>query len=249
MFLHALIQGGPPAIKRAMKSGIKPEHLGSAATDHYKTYAFLLRHVGSTRSPNEAEIYTATDVEVPDCEWECDVDIYTEAVRKQFLRGELMDGLDKVITKTEGDPDRGRDMLQELFLTTSRGGKKEEVRTNSEDTIKAIRDRYDERKERRLAGKIVGLSTPWNSWSKRSKGYQKGQITTLLAKTGIGKTHIALVQANHTWLNDLVDGECVMFVSLETVRETLLDRIAAIRLKPDYERFTGGRGEAATRLL
>lgn len=240
MFIHALIQGGPTAIKWAMKSGIKPEHLGSAMTDHYKTYTFLLRYVGRDRGPNEAEIYTATDVEVPDCEWDCDVEVYSEAVRKQFLRGELMDGLDKVITKTEADPDRGRDMLQELFLGTTRGGKQEEVRTNSADTIKAIRDRYDQRKERRLKGRLVGLSTPWDSWSRRSKGYQRGEITTLLAKTGIGKTHIALVQANHTWLNDLEDGESVMFVSLETVRETLLDRMAAIRLKLDYERFTTG---------
>ena len=240
MFLHALMQGGPGAIRRAIKSGIEPKHLGAIGGEHYKTYAFIQTFIGAERSPNEAEIYTAIDVEVPECDWDCDIDIYSEAVRKQFLRGELMEGLDKVISETEGDPDRGRDMLQELFLGTTRGGKQDEVRTNSPETINGIRSRYQLRKERRLEGRLVGLSTPWESWSKRCKGYQKGEITTLLAATGIGKTQIAVVQANHTWNNDLEMGENVLFISLETMRETLLDRLASVNLKLDYERMTTG---------
>jgi len=240
LLIHGMMQGGPCELSKVTRAGIEAKYLGEYGSDTYKTFSYLMGFLGKSRMPNRHEIITAIDVEVPDWDLECDTEIYAESIRKTHLRESIYSGLEGIASKAEKDPDKSRELLQELFLDTARDRRAEEVRTNNPDTMALIKSRYDLVKDRRRSGEIVGLSSPWPSWDKRSKGFQKGQITTILAKTGVGKTHLSLVQAVHSWDNSLGLGECVLFFSLETVRETLLDRIAAISLGLDYERLTSG---------
>ena len=240
MLIHGMIQGSPGDLSKVLKAGISARHVGNYGSDTYKVFDYLMSFAGKVRMPNEAEIITATDVYVPECDWECDIAIYAEALRQQYLRESILSGIEPICSIAAKDPDKSRAMLQELFLETAQNRRAEEVRTNNPETMRLIVDRYEEIKKRRKEGRLVGLSSPWPSWDKRSKGYQKGQITTILAKTGVGKTHLSLVQAVHTWNRDLEPGDCLLYFSLETVRETLLDRIGAISLNLDYGRLTEG---------
>lgn len=78
-------------------------------------------------------------------------------------------------------------------------------------------------KNKELSGGLQGLPTPLQSLNKYTSGLMPGQLITVGAQTGVGKSVFAVMQA----VAALKANMSVMFFSLEMSEEELFDRIIA----------------------
>ena len=239
MTLHSILDVGVGGLLQASELSVEPKHFDGDASAK-SVFDFLLKREIADRLPTPNEIFVSTGVEVPECDEPCDLKLYANELRRQKLRSELFDGLKGVVKKAETDPDEGRAAVHDLFLSTAMARGRSDVRTGSVATIDRVVERYEKAKDRALTGGIVGLSSPWPSWDRHSRGVQRGQIVTLLSKRGGGKTQLSLLWAAHVWQHDLLPGQSIAYVSMEVDRDMLMERLFAIRNRFDYARFTGG---------
>lgn len=84
----------------------------------------------------------------------------------------------------------------------------------------------------RGTGGISGITTDWNLFDSITGGYQKADLITWVGRMGLGKTYIALRQAQKAHES----GESVLFVTTEMATEQMARRFAALRLgiNPSY---------------
>lgn len=78
-------------------------------------------------------------------------------------------------------------------------------------------------KNKELSGGLQGIPTPLRSLNKYTSGFKPGQLITVGAQTGVGKSVFAVMQT----VAALKAGKSVMFFSLEMSDEELFDRIVA----------------------
>lgn len=81
----------------------------------------------------------------------------------------------------------------------------------------------------RGTGGISGITTGWNLFDTITGGYQKADLITWVGRMGLGKTYIALRQAQKAHES----GESVLFVTTEMATEQMARRFAALRLGID----------------
>lgn len=84
----------------------------------------------------------------------------------------------------------------------------------------------------RGTGGISGITTDWHLFDSITGGYQKADLITWVGRMGLGKTYIALRQAQKAHES----GESVLFVTTEMATEQMARRFAALRLgiNPSY---------------
>lgn len=84
----------------------------------------------------------------------------------------------------------------------------------------------------RGTGGISGITTGWNKFDSITGGYQNADLITWVGRMGLGKTYVALRQAQKA--HDA--GENVLFVTTEMGAEQMARRYAALRLglNPQY---------------
>lgn len=91
------------------------------------------------------------------------------------------------------------------------------------DGMQLVCDRLDRIKG---TGGISGVLTGWDQFDMATGGYQEADLITWVARMGMGKTYLALKQADAAHLA----GENVLFVTTEMGAEQIARRMAALRL-------------------
>lgn len=79
----------------------------------------------------------------------------------------------------------------------------------------------------------IGLETPWDEITQALGGLNKGELYTIAARPGMGKTNFGLNLFSKT----VKDGKSCLYFSLEMMSEELLARLAADWSNIDYSKF------------
>jgi len=77
----------------------------------------------------------------------------------------------------------------------------------------------------------------WQTLQKQSKGLRAGDLVSIVGRPGLGKTWLMLSAALHTWVTT---DRPVIFVSMEMMRENIMERLAALYTKTAMDFFKDG---------
>lgn len=90
-----------------------------------------------------------------------------------------------------------------------------------------------------LAWSGEGTSIPWRwpTMQEQSKGIRPGDLVSFVGRAGLGKTWLLLSQALYTWE---VTGRPVIFVSMEMMREVIMERLAGLYSHTPMDFFKDG---------
>ena len=237
-FIHSILQGGSMSLLVARRLGIEAKHLGDG--EEAKVYEFILTKRFLARTPDAKDIFHATGVVVPECEDECDVEIFGPIVRDFALYRQISNSAMKIMTDARDNPLEARDKLRELIRDTGWVQSGSVDRTNNPGSIQEIRKNYERAEAAIKSGILLGLPSPWPAWDARSLGLQPGKMLVLAGKREQGKTLLSLVWANYLWNHGLMPGENILYVSMEMDPVTLKQRLFAIRNRLDYQSFRIG---------
>lgn len=117
------------------------------------------------------------------------------------------------------------------------------INNPKEDTLldtKNQLERFTNDLQERIEAKgYIGLETPWSTITQALGGMNKGELYTVAARPGMGKTNFGL----NLYSKILKDGKSCLYVSLEMTSEELLARIAADWANIDYSKFTRAQFE------
>jgi len=91
----------------------------------------------------------------------------------------------------------------------------------------------DEYRNNRLGSGVKGVPTGWDYVDNQMGGHQKGDLNTIVARPGTGKTYVLLKMAYEA----LKQGNRVLFVSMEMSKKLLFRRLVGISTKNNPERF------------
>lgn len=238
--IHSVLQGGKVAFRSIERLGILAEHLGEPGSEERVVWDLFVTAKFSSSMPNQADIFHATKIVVPTASDPCDPEFYGKIVRDWALYQDLCDKLAPIIKDLEVDPVGKREALSSVVRETSWVKSGAVDRTNNPDSIREVREAYERSEILGRSGKLLGLSSPWESWDDRSLGLQDGKFVVLLGKREQGKSFITFVWAEHIWRNDLGPGEKILYVSMEMDPLTVKQRTFAIRNKIDYGLFRRG---------
>lgn len=75
------------------------------------------------------------------------------------------------------------------------------------------------------SGEIQSVPFPWHSLQSISGGVYGGEVVSIVARTGLGKTWLMLEMALHIWRTTK---KPVVFVSLEVMARAIMERLAAM---------------------
>jgi hypothetical protein len=245
--IHSVLQGGKNAFRIIGRLGIESKHLGEPGSEERTVWDLFEKAKFSPSLPDESAIFHATKIVVPTTSGKCDPQFYGEIVRDWALYQDLSDKLSPILKDLEVDPIDKRDALSAVVRNTSWVKSGAVDRTNNPDSVREVRVAYERSEMLRKSGKLLGLSSPWESWDKRSLGLQDGKLVVLLGKREQGKSMITFMWADHIWRNDLLPGENILYVSMEMDPLTVKQRTFAIRNKVDYGLFRQGNLDATQR--
>ncbi len=154
------------------------------------------------------------------------ISYYAEELRKRALNNEIKTQLkSKTIKEIESeDPDAALATLKHIAaeLTHDYTPNSKISAMNLRKTLKIRWDMYKERKE--LDG-ILGISTPWESLNEATLGWCEGDCIFFLAKSGVGKTWVALILSDHA---QKMHGKNILFVSQEMAPKEMSIRADAL---------------------
>lgn len=114
---------------------------------------------------------------------------------------------------------------KELFKSTQLGG----WQTTSE-LVGSLVDEYSKNK---LGIGVKGVPTGWDFVDNIMGGHQKGDLNTIAARPGTGKTYILLRMAYSAWKANYR----VLFVSMEMAKTAIIKRIVGISTTNNPEHF------------
>ena len=80
---------------------------------------------------------------------------------------------------------------------------------------------------------VKGIPTGWDFVDNIMGGHQKGDLNTIVARPGTGKTYVLLKMAYTAWKED----NKVLFVSMEMTKEALIKRLLGISTKNNPKHF------------
>ena len=117
------------------------------------------------------------------------------------------------------------DKQRDIFKSTQLGG----WQTTSE-LVGSLVEEYSKNK---LGSGVRGVPTGWEFVDGVMGGHQKGDLNTIAARPGTGKTYILLKMAYSAWKADFK----VLFVSMEMAKAAIIKRLVGISTSNNPEHF------------
>jgi len=112
-----------------------------------------------------------------------------------------------------------------------------DVINNKQDTLLSPREQLErfanDLLQRSEAKGYLGLETPWSNVTQALGGMNKGEMYTIAARPGMGKTNFAL----NLFTSVVKRGKSCLYISLEMTSEELLARLASDWANVDYSKF------------
>jgi len=237
--LYGIYQAGVDGYFKARFHGVAKEHLSDVDGE---IFSLIEQFSRKGRLPTLVEIA----VECPHAAFTpptaedlaFDVDFFAKKVADRELQTKLKDGLGPISRQYVTDPAAARTAMQRLVQDTA-WSIGQVTHFNDPQVARELQEDYERAKN--STDGMLGLSSPWNSVDKYSKGLQPGELTVILAKRKTGKTWAMLAWVVHILKHDLKPGETVLIVSMEMARRPVYRRLAAIALRLSYGHFRGGR--------
>lgn len=171
---------------------------------------------------------------------------YAQEVKKGSVRRSVQDHIEEI--KPLLEPDSGKavtdvvgDLANSLNSELNRMADEEETRELS-SAILTYKETLNLRKERSEAnggeggGGLQGLVTPLPSLNKWTTGWLPGQLITVAAQSGIGKSIFAINAA----MAAASAGASVLFFSLEMSEEEVVDRLISSITQVSQSRLKSG---------
>ncbi len=201
-----------------------------------EAFEFIEKHYRSYgKMPDLETVFNETGVNLPDGTKE-PVEYYIDKVKDRKIGSILKSSINKMVKGIEVG--KHRDMLDAMRKTV---GEVNEKFPEDSEGVKSIGERVDERKKqyekiRDMEGFIDGIETPWTSISNATQGWHKGELITIVARLGVGKSWAAVLVAKKAW--EL--GEKVLFVSMEMPVFQIERRFDAVVVKLPYKDLKRG---------
>lgn len=183
---------------------------------HYRTY----RELPSAQTI-QSEVGVRLPTAVESLQYYVDIvhDRYQyNQIRDQFA--ELREGLSQRNMATISETVQG---MSRVLRRSRQNGSVAGTAINIQDGLRLVLDRLT---EIRGTGGVSGVCTGWDRYDTITGGYQKGDLITQVGRMGLGKTYIALRQAQQAHLA----GESVLFVTTEMAAEHIARRWAALTI-------------------
>lgn len=189
--------------------------------DHYRQYGIL---------PKEKTVLEQTGVDVKNASDE-PMGYWAEFLKNRFRFNLLNSGLSEIIHVLERhEIKKACELLKALcFSLDSQMPLLQKPRTIFD--IDTLLPYYE-----KLESKIIDIPTPWPTLTKRLMGFQPEDLTTIVAKSGVGKTFLLILILLEAWKA----GKKVLLVSTEMKYPSLMMRCAAFVCKLSYSRMRSG---------
>lgn len=245
----AVQHGGPDAMSRVLKRGLRHEHLGEASDPAAKAFKLFETYFERGRLPTLQETALRTGAAVPsDVDASAyDLDAAIDHMAEAVMFRDLREGVGSALKIMRSDPAGGREKLLSVYESTGAWLKKEDLRgTNSPEWIAEMYQKFVKASQRK-PGELLGLPYPWQCWNDASQGLQPGEMTVILAKRKVGKTWLTFIIADHIVKTAMKPGEKILYISPEMSESLVMSRSTAVNLRLDYARFRRGRLETAER--
>lgn len=209
--------------------------------NYRKAFRFIQRHQNEYgKLPTYETFFNKTDIELPvDSNGNVEptgekLKFWCNELREKHKHNTLADTSEDIIELlNEGDAEGAYNLLKKTVLVV-------ENDIVQSDRVK-INEGTSKRKEAYLksqkCGGMTGLPSGIEHWDKLIGGYNKGELTTAMAYTGVGKSWWEVIQSVH--LAKL--GYKVLFFTTEMATTAVMKRIDAVWCKLNYSRFKKGQ--------
>lgn len=167
------------------------------------------------------ESYTKVDSELETVGTEESINYWCDEIRARVKHNTLAEVTEKMAQHLDKlETDTAYDLMKQGILKVEN----EIVETTSVDITKDTEDRKQLYLERRENKGMLGIPTGIDKLDYILKGSQKGTLTTMIAKTGIGKTFFQVLVGAYAQLNNY---KVLQFVT-EMSEEQMRDRYEAV---------------------
>lgn len=159
---------------------------------------------------------------------------YCDEIRNKRKHNTLVDGMDEateLIDKLETD--EAYKIIQQVISKIEQ----DIILTDRQEVTKNTEQRWNDYETRKNMGGMTGIPSGIDRLDYTLKGYNGGELITLLGYTGTGKTWFELIQAVYM----AKQGYKVLFFTTEMSTKMIIRRIDAIWCKLSYTRFRDGR--------
>ena len=225
MFISALLESKDFTF--LLEKEFKDDYLIGAAKDLYRR---IVEHKKEYRVlPTKGLIHEMYGLELPNSEGT--LAHYYDQVIKRNLFDNIQNLMVQVSTDIkDDDPDKALGKMKE-FCKNTYGliGAKTILRPQ---ISRELKKKYEEF----VAGKR-GIKTPWETLDLWTNGWYKGDVSFIVARSGIGKTWATMPIVNAA----VKDGFRVLYISGEMMAEDVFFRQIAMELKLPYSDLRKGR--------
>ena len=162
------------------------------------------------------------------------IDYWCDELRNKKKHNLIVDNMEKIAEKiNELDTEEAYSQIKRLVLQIEN----EIIISDRLEINKATQKRLDSYMRRSKSGGIVGIPTGFKRLDYILKGFNPGELITLLGYTGTGKTWMEVIWA----VNQAKMGYRVLFMTTEMSTELIMRRIDAVWNKFSYTKFRDGR--------
>lgn len=223
-------------VSSAIKYGQKTVFLGVTSESLNPDEGVCLEKVkGFLRSFNRfpSQKWFSEECELPLVETNDPFDYYRDRLYKRAVYKVLAPMIQQASTALrDRDPLAAAEMIEkalekqkELFKSTQLGG--------WQTTAELVGELVNEYKTNKLGSGVGGVPTGWDFVDNIMGGHQKGDLNTIVARPGTGKTYVLLKMAYEAWKRDFK----VLFVSMEMSKASLIKRLIGVSTKNNPEHF------------
>lgn len=213
--------------------GVSPDHLDG--DDWRKVFEFVLDFFRTySEMPTLGVVEESFELEFPTSS--APAAYYRDQIVKRRLGVAIGDGLEPVVeSMSDGDSDSAFDRLRVLVTDLYREFKSGSV-SDSIDFSSTMESRWEEYLERKNSPDSLGIATPWKFFNDVTGGLVGGELTFILAHSGVGKTIMALLMA----LNAMRLGHSVLVASQEMSSKQIAIRKDSLAARVEPRRLRMG---------
>jgi len=194
--------------------------------DGRKCYEYILAHYRKfSKLPSIHTIYADTEITLEKAEEP--VEYYLQEIIIRRRLNNLRNGMKGIVGGlSDCDPDKSETALKHLLMNIqkSRYGKSDKL-LNFSECVEQRKKWYLDKEA--LGGAIDGIPTPWELLNDITQGWHGGELISIVARLGVGKTFFALLLGD-TAFNA---GFKPLVVSFEMSPKQLLRRADALHFK------------------
>lgn len=229
-FALSVLHGGRKAVREATGRGVRPDRLNG---DGRRVFEFVLEHVNEYgQTPTAEQVLARLALSLPATPPEGPPGFWAGEVLNRDLHGELHGLLEKSTRHLERRDSRTAFQEIQAWVKTKSLAYSRVQTESMHEHVRSVKERYLRRK-----GGERGILVPWTTVNDLTYGIYPEQVWLWVARSGQGKTWLAVAAAHAAWLA----GKRVLFATTEMSQMAVVQRFVAFHLKLPYHLFNAGK--------